>query len=79
MPSSRKAPTCIYNLVVLWVRLRHPSQGCLDEMDRRERLLGIAEKLPKEPCSTHPAAQGRRARKPPRPQVDGEPAAASAA
>jgi phosphoribosyl-ATP pyrophosphohydrolase len=38
----------LYNLVVLWVASGvHPKDVWL-EMTRRERLLGIAEKLPKE-------------------------------
>ena len=41
----------LYHLVVLWGAAGvHPSE-VWDEMDRRERLLGIAEKLPKHATS----------------------------
>jgi phosphoribosyl-ATP pyrophosphohydrolase len=44
----RESADLIYNLVVLWVATGvHPDQ-VWDEMARRERLLGIAEKLPKD-------------------------------
>lgn len=43
----RESADLIYNLVVLWVAADvHPKQ-VWREMQRRERLLGIAEKLPK--------------------------------
>jgi phosphoribosyl-ATP pyrophosphohydrolase len=38
----------IYNLVVLWSELGITSSEIWAEMDRRQALLGIAEKLPKE-------------------------------
>jgi phosphoribosyl-ATP pyrophosphohydrolase len=44
----RESADLLYNLVVLWVASGvHPKDVWL-EMARRERLLGIAEKLPKE-------------------------------
>jgi phosphoribosyl-ATP pyrophosphohydrolase len=44
----RESADLLYNLVVLWVASSvHPSD-VWTEMERRERLLGIAEKLPKE-------------------------------
>ena len=44
----RESADPLYNLVVLWVASDvHPSD-VWTEMERRERLLGIAEKLPKE-------------------------------
>ena len=44
----RESADLLYNLVVLWVASDvHPKDVWL-EMARRERLLGIAEKLPKE-------------------------------
>jgi phosphoribosyl-ATP pyrophosphohydrolase len=44
----RESADLLYNLVVLWVASDvHPSD-VWTEMERRERLLGIAEKLPKE-------------------------------
>ena len=43
----RESADLIYNLVVLWVAAGiHPDQ-VWDEMKRRERLFGIAEKIPK--------------------------------
>src|SRR3954470_11926285 len=38
----------IYNLVVLWVSSGVQPKDVWKEMERRERLFGIAEKLPKE-------------------------------
>jgi phosphoribosyl-ATP pyrophosphohydrolase len=38
----------IYNLVVLWVATNIRPDDVWKEMDRRERLLGIAEKVPKK-------------------------------
>jgi phosphoribosyl-ATP pyrophosphohydrolase len=44
----RESADLIYNLVVLWVSAGvHPKDVWL-EMERRERMLGIAEKLPKD-------------------------------
>ena len=43
----RESADLLYNLVVLWVASGvHPDE-VWREMERRERLLGIAEKLPK--------------------------------
>ena len=38
----------IYNLVVLWSELRITASEVWAEMDRRQALLGMAGKLPKE-------------------------------
>ncbi len=43
----RESADLIYNLVVLWVSAGIHPQDVWDEMARREKLLGIAEKLPK--------------------------------
>ena len=43
----RESADLLYNLVVLWVEAKVTPQDVWDEMDRRERLLGIAEKMPK--------------------------------
>ncbi|HLL26121.1 MAG TPA: phosphoribosyl-ATP diphosphatase [Xanthobacteraceae bacterium] len=43
----RESADLIYHLVVLWVEAGVAPQDVWDEMDRRERLLGIAEKMPK--------------------------------
>jgi phosphoribosyl-ATP pyrophosphohydrolase len=50
----RESADLLYNLVVLWVASGvHPKDVWL-EMTRRERLLGIAEKLPKERVDASP-------------------------
>ena len=44
----RESADLIYNLVVLWVASDIRPQDVWAEMKRRERLLGIAEKMPKD-------------------------------
>src|SRR6202034_851267 len=44
----RESADLIYNLVVLWVSTGIRPDDVWKEMDRRERLLGIAEKVPKK-------------------------------
>lgn len=44
----RESADLLYNLVVLWVASGVRPDDVWSEMERRERLLGIAEKLPKE-------------------------------
>ncbi len=64
----KESADLMYNLVVLWVAADiHPKQ-IWAEMDRRERLLGIAEKIPKrmvEPAARRKvvALESRRVRK----------------
>jgi phosphoribosyl-ATP pyrophosphohydrolase len=43
----KESADLLYNLVVLWVAAGVHPKDVWDEMDRRERLMGIAEKLPK--------------------------------
>jgi phosphoribosyl-ATP pyrophosphohydrolase len=43
----RESADLIYNLVVLWVASDVQPKDVWAEMARRERLLGIAEKMPK--------------------------------
>lgn len=43
----RESADLLYNLSVLWVAAGVRPQDVWDEMDRRERSQGIAEKLPK--------------------------------
>jgi phosphoribosyl-ATP pyrophosphohydrolase len=43
----RESADLMYNLVVLWVAAGLHPDDVWAEMDRRERLLGIAEKVPK--------------------------------
>jgi phosphoribosyl-ATP pyrophosphohydrolase len=45
----KESADLVYNLVVLWVSAGVQPKEVWKEMDRRERLFGIAEKLPKEP------------------------------
>jgi len=65
----RESADLIYNLVVLWVATDIRPDDVWKEMDRRERLLGIAEKVPKklvEDTTTRRkivVLEGRRARK----------------
>jgi phosphoribosyl-ATP pyrophosphohydrolase len=44
----RESADLLYNLVVLWVSAGVRPEDVWVEMRRRERLLGIAEKLPKD-------------------------------
>jgi phosphoribosyl-ATP pyrophosphohydrolase len=43
----RESADLLYNLVVLWVSMGIRPQDVWNEMERRERLLGLAEKMPK--------------------------------
>src|SRR5882672_1007499 len=64
----RESADLIYNLVVLWVSSGVQPKEVWKEMERRERLFGIAEKLLKEPTDADPrrkvvTLESRRARK----------------
>ena len=64
----KESADLIYNLVVLWISSGIRPEDVWKEMDRRERLLGIAEKVPKklvEDTSRRKVVilEGRRARK----------------
>jgi len=64
----KESADLIYNLVVLWVATSIRPDDVWKEMDRRERLLGIAEKVPKkipDDVSRRKVVilEGRRARK----------------
>jgi len=62
----RESADLLYNLAVLWVAAGiHPKDVWM-EMERREQLLGIAEKLPKERADVPPQ---ERADAPPRRKV----------
>src|SRR5436305_13502001 len=50
----RESADLIYNLSVLWVSLGVTPQDVWKEMDRRERLFGIAEKLLKDTAEPDP-------------------------
>lgn len=60
---TRESADLIYNLVVLWAACGVTPEDVWREMDRRERMLGIAEKLPKsrKKASAEPAAADNRA------------------
>ena len=64
----KESADLIYNLVVLWISSGIRPDDVWKEMDRRERLLGIAEKVPKklvDDTSRRKVVilEGRRARK----------------
>jgi len=44
----RESADLLYNLVVLWVTSGVHPKDVWTEMERRERMMGIAEKLPKD-------------------------------
>ncbi len=44
----RESADLLYNLVVLWAAAGARPQEVWDEMERRERLFGLAEKVPKK-------------------------------
>ena len=64
----KESADLIYNLVVLWIASGIKSEDVWKEMDRRERLFGIAEKVPKKLPEEFPrrkivVLENRRARK----------------
>src|SRR5207237_5541410 len=60
----RESADLIYNLTVLWAEAGVRPDDVWREMERRELLLGIAEKLPKSPAKLQKAAPPRPARRP---------------
>ena len=52
----RESADLLYNLTVLWAAAGVRPEEVWREMDRREHLLGIAEKLPKSPVKMPKAA-----------------------
>jgi phosphoribosyl-ATP pyrophosphohydrolase len=65
----KESADLIYNLVILWIATGIRPEDVWKEMDRRERLLGIAEKVPKKKVLDDNARrkivilEGRRVRK----------------
>ncbi len=69
----KESADLVYNLVTLWVAAGIEPRQVWAEMERRERLFGIAEKLPKNAADKHTAEpparrkvvalEGRRLRK----------------
>jgi phosphoribosyl-ATP pyrophosphohydrolase len=49
----RESADLVYNLVVLWAEAGIRPQDIWDEMARRERLFGLAEKVPKKLVETN--------------------------
>ncbi|MBM3528516.1 MAG: phosphoribosyl-ATP diphosphatase [Alphaproteobacteria bacterium] len=49
----RESADLLYNLVVLWVEAGVKPEQVWSEMARRERLFGLAEKLPKKPMQSN--------------------------
>lgn len=54
----------LYNLTVLWAAAGVRPEDVWREMERREHLLGIAEKMPKSPLKLPKVAPPRVARRP---------------
>jgi phosphoribosyl-ATP pyrophosphohydrolase len=64
----KESADLLYNLVVLWVAAGVQPKEVWKEMERRERLMGIAEKLPKSSAEAElprkvVALESRRVRK----------------
>ena len=65
----KESADLLYNLVILWISAGIRPEDVWKEMDRRERLLGIAEKVPKKKILEDTSRrkivvlEGRRARK----------------
>ncbi len=55
----RESADLIYNLTVLWAQLDLRPEDIWREMERRELMFGIAEKLPKSPVKLAKLAAGR--------------------
>jgi phosphoribosyl-ATP pyrophosphohydrolase len=60
----RESADLLYNLTVLWASAGVRPEDVWQEMERREHLLGIAEKLPKSDLKLPKAALPRIARRP---------------
>ncbi len=60
----RESADLLYNLTVLWAAMGLQPADIWAEMERREHLLGIAEKLPKSPVKVTKPVPGRIGRRP---------------
>ena len=60
----RESADLIYNLTVLWAEAGVRPEDVWREMERREVLLGIAEKMPKQPIKVPKAEPARAQRRP---------------
>lgn len=56
----RESADLLYNLTVLWASAGVKPEDVWHEMERRELMLGIAEKLPKSPVKVPPSRLTRR-------------------
>jgi phosphoribosyl-ATP pyrophosphohydrolase len=59
----RESADLLYNLAVLWASAGVRPEDVWEEMERREHLLGIAEKLPKSPVKLTKAVSPRVSRR----------------
>ena len=55
----RESADLLYNLTVLWASAGIKPEDVWREMERREQMLGIAEKLPKSPMKMPKAVSSR--------------------
>ncbi|GBD50303.1 phosphoribosyl-ATP diphosphatase [Methylopila sp. Yamaguchi] len=55
----RESADLLYNLVVLWTAVGVDPEDVYAEMDRRERLYGIAQKVPKDALRPRPKRASR--------------------
>jgi phosphoribosyl-ATP pyrophosphohydrolase len=60
----RESADLLYNLTVLWASAGVQPEDVWREMERREHLMGIAEKLPKSALKLEKASPPRVARRP---------------
>jgi phosphoribosyl-ATP pyrophosphohydrolase len=60
----RESADLLYNLTVLWASAGVRPEDVWREMERREHMLGIAEKLPKSALKMSKASSARAARRP---------------
>lgn len=60
----RESADLLYNLTVLWAGSGVTPEDVWREMDRRERMMGIAEKLPKSPPALAKTARSGLKRRP---------------
>src|SRR6266404_6870535 len=60
----RESADLLYNLTVLWASAGVQPEDVWREMERREDLLGIAEKLPKSAVKMPKISPSRAARRP---------------
>ena len=60
----RESADLLYNLTVLWAAAGVRPEDVWGEMERREHLLGIAEKMPKSPVKLPKVSPARLSRRP---------------